>query len=212
MPQNKPRKRNYRKKRPTIKTLSQKVNKLIRAPELKNYDRSLTSYEIDQATIDFVCISNIDKGTANGQRVGDNINVKAINISIDDPTGMRYDATTRIRFWVIQDKQANGSTPTWDEVFSYNTIGSFVNRENIERFKILTSGEISSNDGDDFNDATHLHLYKKCNIKLQYNDGTAGTSADCNKNTLWLAFRPDVYNSEYEPTIDVLTRIIYTDQ
>lgn len=118
---------------------------------------------------------------------------------------------------VVLDRQANAQAATIQDIWNSSDPLSPRNISNKKRFKVLATSGLQSmsstilGDGSDSAWNTYT-IYKKVNIPVQYNDGTAGTVGDITSNAMYLFLRTDA------PVVALnglswrlATRIRYTD-
>jgi hypothetical protein len=91
------------------------------------------------------------------------------------------------RFILVFDRQSNGAAPAITDVLDSNSPFSLFNKDNAQRFRIVTDVvkvlNASAESG-----STHVTgiIRKRLNVAVMYNSGTAGTIADINTGGLFL--------------------------
>lgn len=127
-------------------------------------------------------------GASNSQRIGQKITVKSIlvDVGIQIPTaslatvGTYPDNSDGVKMVLVYDKQANGASCAWSDVFqssgSANAPYMSRNLGNMDRFDILAEFRTMLNSNE--KNADRFVRYIKCNLPVKYNGGNAGTVAD----------------------------------
>lgn len=156
-----------------------------------------------------ILLNALSQGTAYNQRTG--ISIKIASIEVEGFCTLNASATTDfIRVSLIQDKQPNGSSANYGNVYDLATAVaplSFRNQATVDRFVVLKNWKIDL-------DTNGRALVKfKCYLKLnehtKYNAGNAGTIADIATNAFYLTFAGNL--SANFSTINYNCRIRFID-
>jgi len=112
---------------------------------------------------------------------------------------------------VVLDKQANGAPPAVTDILLADAMQSPMNLSNSNRFKILAEGYFTeaSTNGDYTSEG--VEVYKKLNIPVQFNNGTAGTIADIATGSVYVLFAQNGTIGTAAPTVVWRSRIRYVD-
>lgn len=145
----------------------------------------------------------VASGSGESLRTGRKINLRSIALRFS----VSYDATQTlsgympqddiVRVLVIQDRQANGTTPNLSDILEYpggsNPVFAFNNLSNKNRFRILMDKTIELVYHNAFVDDPSFFgffgpqkaasWYKKCNIPIEYS-GATGTVGEIKSNNL----------------------------
>jgi len=113
-----------------------------------------------------------------------------------------------VRLLIVYDKQTNGATPATVDIESVDAIRSPMNLNNNERFIIVADETYEPVNG--ATTAIYGKGYRKLNLPVEFNAGSAGTVADITKGALFaLAWQN---GSMVTMTLNQLyTRVRYTD-
>lgn len=204
-------------------------------PELKFFDTSTAITTINATgETPIISINRVPVGTAENEMVGRQITIKRISgtLKIGRNGQITTDLTTAeqcdvLRVCLMLDRQCNGSSASWLDVFEKANISSFRNLENSHRFKILkewfctstanlaaiwnpTTGQAGFPNAQYFRSETFefIKFSIPVNIKIEYSPpNTARSISDIKTNNIFmLAISTD--GSSYLGT-DI--RIRYTD-
>lgn len=117
------------------------------------------------------------------------------------------------RYLVIYDRQANGAFPTGGvtDILLFDGMQSPMNLSNKDRFMIVAEGYFDrvSTQGDYV--TSGVEVYKKLNLPVQFNSGTAGTIADIATGSLFVMFAQNATIGTAAPSVVWTTRVRYTD-
>lgn len=187
----------------------------------------------------FLLVNGIIPGTGINNRIGRRIYMRSLYIrgttfAVNSVLTPSY----HIRMIALFDKQNNGasSAPDITEVLKeFNKSGSSatdystpINISNAARFSILLDKTFTCQNYSSENDTNlvrisngvkPIRVYKKMNLFTQYNEGTAGTSADITSGALWLLFMLDLDATRGDntiaegnkPKLDLTVRLRYSD-
>lgn len=167
--------------------------------ETKYVDRIAQS-PVTTRTGSFTLLNPLVRGTAQEERIGDQVRFKSIDIRAkisNAQTGERW-----LRMIVIKDNQPNGATPTMGNFFidTGNPIISFRNLDYGKRFKVYYDQTFAFQAHDPAaagyvaeptTEAIHIDLkacrqYGSTNNVTEYGLGNAGTVADIAKGAYYL--------------------------
>ncbi len=152
--------------------------------ELKFHDLDIDDAVIAVGgTIAIDSVNKIAQGLTEVTRIGRKLTVKSINwrFRICLPTATIGTATSdTVRVILYLDKQANRATAAVSNILETGDFQSFNNLANKNRFRTLmdrtyTLNADISGDGTTLDTAqveTHDAFYKKCNIGIEYDDGS----------------------------------------
>lgn len=205
-----------------------------RSIEMKWFDRqiqySADSYVYGNVVNTFVTVS---QGTGANEMLGNKIVIRKINVNMivtklqDSATlfnGLQN--TLPFRIVVILDKQCNGTTCNWTDVFQSSNVYSQIKMENSKRFIILKDWRFTLTN-EVFYDSTtlpygcgaktkYLNWTKKCFIPIEY-AAQVGTSRNINElrsNNILIMCNTTPFQATSETSmvkIDGFTRIRYLD-
>ncbi len=197
---------NRKKKNGTLKSLNTKVNKIIRSVEIKE-KYLLSALTLRAASALLFEFTGMARGTANGQRVGEKIKMKSIDLHVRlqindallDGTDTSVAWTlahsfTQTRILLFIDRQNNASTTqavnellidnaSFDEnitsVYNESFVGTFRNKG---RYKILYD-RVHYLSQRTIQDKV-IKINKSLGQIVRYNTGSAGIGADIIDNNL----------------------------
>lgn len=130
----------------------------------------------------------VAQGVQSNQRIGRRILIKSIQLKA--VINNQADATINdVRLVLVVDKQANGTSVSYTDVFTSQTVEALPRLDNARRFSILWDkvyclASNTSNPQAD-NVAKTIDFYKKVNIEQLYS-GTGFTDADIRTGNLYL--------------------------
>lgn len=156
-------------------------------------------------SVGMIPINAIPLGTGSSQRIGRNITITSIfyRMVISLETTNSGPVTQMTRTAIVQDKQANGSTPLYTDIYTTIFTGppaqiqpySPMNLENSARFKVLSdenrillsNGAIgTTTQASSLSNVCWIENYHRCNIRVTYNNNTNGDQRDIATNCLYL--------------------------
>lgn len=213
MPKKSYRRRRYRKKG----SLALKAYKMakyaqsrVNKAEVNKKDRNGTSaLTITHTTGIMYALNRVAHGDANGQRVGEEVQSKALHLKFRLTPGDQDHCTTIVIFKKLIHVN---TVPTMSGTTTTNLLEvahplSGVSLRNGDKYRILYRETFVSNaDGQEifFRD-----IYKKFNEKMKYMT-TAEEDAAQGENSLWLGCFTDRTDT-HEPSIEFYCRYKYTD-
>lgn len=159
-------------------------------------------------------LNGVVPGTGASQRIGRKIQMKSYELklyaNVDTATTI-----TSVRFMLVLDRQANAAAPVFADVYDQATTTTLRNISNKARFKVLYDSGLVSLTGNtaapnDNSLVTFTH-YRKCNIPVQYNAGTAGTIADIQTNSLYLMAIGSTVSGTADANLSGWIRVRYSD-
>lgn len=161
-------------------------------------------------------LNGVAQGTDMYTRIGRKITIKSIQIkgiaeslifagSAPDITVSQFQSSCIGRIVIFVDMQSNATAPGAFDVLQNSTVGgnSMMNLNNRDRFKILANYSfplgpifLQSNATNYIsqtvsNPSFVVDFYKKCNIEVIFNGGTAGTIGDITTGAIYLLAATD---------------------
>jgi len=163
------------------------------SPELK-YVNTTTSIQDMTTTPVITLLNGCAPGSDATNRIGRRVLVKSVQLS-----GYAAASTATViapcRWAIVIDRQPNGATFSFTDCWDTALADTLRNPNNLQRFQIIHDtgvvAVIGSTQPSPAIAATStsmvpFHLYKKLNVPVQYNSGTAGTIADIQTNAIFL--------------------------
>lgn len=144
-----------------------------------------------------ILLNGLVPGTGASQRVGREVHFYTILLRIDGGT------TSKCRYVLVVDHQANAATPAVTDVFQTDAYLSEPNYSYRDRFEIifdLVLPEISTN---------HHEACIEHSLLTFYNAGTAGTVADIASGALYLMMNESSTSASTAPSYNV--RLLYEE-
>lgn len=136
-------------------------------------------------------LNGMAQGTTASTRIGRRIQMKSIEMKlrvVADSTTL----FTSVRFALVLDKQANAAAPAFTDIYDTADPCSLRNISNKARFWVLWDsgvmpiiGNIATAGQQTDSSMKIIEAYKRINIPVQYNAGTAGTVGDIQTNALY---------------------------
>jgi len=151
----------------------------------------------------------VPDSTATG-RIGRRVIMKSLYIRVLATLATTSTQGAPIRMLVVYDKQSNGAAPAVTDVMTTNSFISVNNISNRDRFVTLCD-QVLPNIGTGGNFTENLVVYKKINLPVQYNAGTAGTIADITSGSIYITFAQGGTILTVGPSITYYARVRYTD-
>lgn len=202
--------------------------------ELKAIDRTVTGALPNQLNNG---LNGLVKGTDYSDRTGRRINIKSIQIraQIYPNTGTSSGTAigNTVRFFLVVDKQSNGTLPNLSDIFNTDSTAAFT-EPNIysqrilnyrERFEVLidelipfdgytvTAGVTTPLGG--WSGPRYYQKYLKCHIPVTFNDVNSGGYADIQTNAIFFAMiagkRAFHATNSSTPKFDFTTRFRFED-
>lgn len=151
----------------------------------------------------------VPNSTATG-RIGRRIMMKSIYIRLVWSLAATTTGGSPLRMIVVYDKQSNGAAPAVTDVLLTDSAISPNNISNRDRFVVLCDKLVDPVAvGSQFQVADVV--YKKLNLPVQYNAGTAGTIADITSGAVYIMFAQFGGAFTAAPVVSWTSRIRYND-
>lgn len=186
--------RKYNRKKYPRKKYGYKRKKFLRRramvskrPELKFWDTSITTTNIDYASPNMILINNLIQGTTDSDVIGRNYCMKVIYIKLAFYINVNTNMTM-CRFILFHDKECNGTAPTTGQLLTSGagllSVTSPINQLYVNRFRVLLDKTVSLSLGG--KDCALIKKYLKTYIKVNINGTNSGTISDIQHNSLYL--------------------------
>lgn len=168
----------YRKSKTNI---ARTVNKIINKDVEYHFKDVAPSVSLS-ATGTLTLLNGLTTGDTDQTRQGKKVTVKSIQLG---GTVSTTTEDTVVRAMLVYDKQANGDAPSILDILTAKEPGAFKNLDNRKRFIILMDRVIplSLNEGAS---VRKVEYYKRHNLPVIYNQGTAGTISDISTGSIYL--------------------------
>lgn len=193
--------------------------------ERKWIDINFNSYNISNAAALIVLLNGNIPGFTTVTHVGRKLVMKSIQLRGEVTMSAPQAGTTYGRVVLVYDKQADGAAPTWASVYSSTNAAGTVdssalamrNLDTRDRYVVISDRSFSLGPlvtGATLSYATSpqsfcVDIYKKINMDVIFNAGTAGTVADINTGSLHLMCFIDTAATQ---VIDFSSRIRFDDK
>jgi len=186
-----------------------------RGPELKFKDggttTNLTAGAVNWATMGATLLLNglVPDSTASG-RIGRKVTLKSVYIRCSPSMNTTSVGGSPFRILVVYDKQANAALPAVTDILLTDDHNSQNNLSNRDRF--ITVADVMSDTvsaGGDY--STTCVIYKKLNLDVAFNAGTAGTVGDITSGALYVLFSMNGNILTGNPYVKWVSRVRYTD-
>lgn len=219
------RKRVFKKKRPVKRTYRRRLNAVIkkvidsRVEDKWGHMQFTHGGGVGPSTIPvYNYLTPFIRGTERSMRIGNKIRLK--NIILRGYLKAHNGVAPVVRLLLIRVKGVNGVDPTLAQIFSNNTVGQhFFSDFNLnnrgELFTVVWDATFKLKFmGGANNIAPPVMFYKKFrmkNIMVDFNDGNAGTIADCVKNAYYLISMSDQGTAANTPEFSFQSTIVFED-
>lgn len=185
--------------------------------ELNFVDTTLSSSAI--STTPYLALLNgMAQGTTASTRIGRRIQMKSLEVK----GWIQADSTAtvnQVRWVVVLDKQANATAPAWLDVYDAAVPYSLRNISNKARFWVLHDSGLLTVTGNNTTAGQQtdcslvpIEFYKRINIPVQYNSGSAGTIGDIQTNSLYFMAIGLTASGTADCQLNGTFRIRYDDQ
>jgi len=184
--------------------------------ELNFVDTVLSSAAVSTTPV-ISLLNGMAQGTTASTRIGRRIAMKSIEFKFRVLSDTTTTATVT-RFAIVLDKQANAAAPAFTDIYDSADPGALRNISNKARFWVLWDSGLSPLIG---NTATAgqqtdsslkvFENYKRINIPVQYNAGTAGTVGDIQTNALYFVSIGSTVSGTSDAILSGNFRVRYDD-
>lgn len=147
------------------------------AVETKNQDTTVALVNVHTAApLVQDLLAAIAEGDGNGNRDGQRILVKSIDAIINfngkqGATAVTYPTPVFASWFIVLDKQTNGTAPAAADIFSTNASNlTYGYSPNLERFQVLRRGDISFDPASHHSEIVKFHV--PLSIQTRFADGT----------------------------------------
>lgn len=139
-------------------------------------------------TASLILLNGLAQGTTASTRIGRRVQMKSVEIKMAI-AALATATTQTVRFALVLDKQANAAAPAFTDIYDSADPRALRNISNKARFWVLYDSGLMPIVGSSAalldNSYRTLEFYKRINIPVQYNAGTAGTVGDIQTNALY---------------------------
>lgn len=194
-------------------TVAKQVKKILNDPKNKEYkyiDTAVGSCPVD-GTWAITLLNGCQQGDTATTREGQSTTIKSIQVygTIAD------DVALNARWMLVYDKQPNGEALTMAEVLTLNGINKLKNLANKHRFIILKdSRKMGTSEAFTSDPVQYIYnlvkYYKKHNLPVTYNTGTAGDITDINTGSLYFCISGKTANATTYVT-DINCRVRFVE-
>jgi len=178
--------------------------------ELKNKDSVLTFPAFATGTASITLLNGLQQGTTATTRLGRRIVMKSVYLFGQCQLAPTSTGSVTVRVVVVYDKQANATAPTAADLWGADGINNMNNLSNSRRF--VTIIEDIRNLGTAGPQATFYQKYKKLNLPVEFNAGSAGTIGDIQTGSLYAFVVTTNALGVASLTTAVQVRVRYSDQ
>lgn len=180
--------------------------------ELKNLDVSSTTLiTAAQTTGNLLLLNGVAQGTTAVTRLGRRITMKSIYIRINNALAATTAGASPLRYLVVYDKQANATAPGATDVVVADAIVNPNNLSNSRRFVTLMDWMPEQGLGTGGPVACSHVFYKKINLPVEFNAGSAGTVGDIQTGSVYVFVWQNGGLITAAPTQAFYSRIRYSD-
>lgn len=191
------------------RTLLQKENATAsNAPEKKAIDNSETETVTTANQVNL--LNGLAKGDDINNRQGRKVTMKSLKLRIMAFSVAATTAPGFIRWIVVYDKQANGTTVTGANVFTSDDALNMNNLNNRDRFVTIATDTFPLSIPSGGPASYVCDRYVKLDLPVIFNAGNAGTEADIATGSLWLLSAAFGFAGTL-PTLVYSTRVRFED-
>lgn len=157
-----------------------------------------------------VLINGLATGSSASQRIGRQVNLKALLMKGWVSLASTSVGGSPIRILAVYDKQANGVAPVITDILLADSFTSPNNLSNRDRFVTIFDNytEIIST-GNNFSAA--VNLFKQFDLEEMFNAGTAGDITDITSGSIYVFAAQNSNITTAAPTVSMRYRVRYTD-
>lgn len=179
--------------------------------EKKNIDVTTTSQVVAaQATAQVLLLNGCAQGTTALTRLGRRITMKSLYWMWDGSMAATSAGASPLRLLIVYDKQTNGAAPAATDILVADAIGYPNNLSNSRRFVTLFD-ELIECVGASGPSAWFRKGYKKLNLNVEFNTGSAGTVADITSGSVYALIYQNGNIITANPSGQFYTRVRFTD-
>lgn len=181
--------------------------------ELKDLTLSLNALIPDpgSTTSLLYLLNGCAQGTTASTRLGRRIIMKSLFMKYVATMAATSTLSTALRFLVVYDKQTNATAPTVTDILLSDLFSSPMNLSNSRRFKVLVD-KIVPCIGTAGPQSVAFNIYKKINLPVEFNTGSAGTVGDIQTGSVYILCQVSGVNiGVAEPLNNMYTRIRFSD-
>lgn len=174
---------------PLVKSLSEKVRKLISARELKWLD---TAQNGATAAGTVVPLNLIPQGDDSVSRDGRKVTLESLSVKYSEVNAAFGTAINR--FCIVWDVQPSGSLPSVTDIFTSSSTTAYPNLNNRDRFRVLYDSWLGNQTGcSPFNNNAGAAIwadakYIKLDCETIYNDTTTAVIGAINSGALYCVY------------------------
>nr|UOF79570.1 capsid protein [Cressdnaviricota sp.] len=175
----------------------------------------VTSVADITATPTVLVLNGTSRGTNVNERIGYRILVKSIQLKA---TMVRENAATttlqQVHLTIVYDRQTNGAAPAYADVWGGNTFPGTDLRNNVNMgrfFVIWDHVENIEGVNQGGSSSKFVEFFRKVNLPVYYNAGTAGDVTDIATGGLFLLIKGSTAAGADDVDTTISTRIRFTD-
>jgi len=151
----------------------------------------------------------VPDSTATG-RIGRRVSIKSLYVRLAWAAGAASTGSAPLRVLIVYDKQANAAAPAVTDVVTTDAFTSMNNISNRDRFVTLCD-KLVEPCGVGVSLSVADMFYKKLNLPVQFNAGTAGTIGDITSGSIYIMFSQTGNLATSAGAVTWYSRIRYTD-
>lgn len=152
----------------------------------------------------------VPDSTATG-RIGRKVVMKSLYLRMFSNFAATTTGFGYIRYLVVYDRQSNAQAPAVTDILLSDDVLSQMNISNKDRFVILASGSMDPISAQANGISSEVEIYKKLNLPVQFNAGTAGTIGDIQTGAVYILFAQTGGLATTAPQFSFRSRIRYSD-
>jgi len=179
--------------------------------ELKNVDVSSSALIVAaQTTATALLLNGLAQGTTATTRIGRRVTLKSLYFRFQASMAATSAGASPIRLLVVYDKQTNATPTTAGLVLASDALNSLNLLDNARRFVTLCDVMLPCLGTGGPQAVAHV-FYKKINLPMEFNTGSAGTVGDIQTGSIYMLAFQNGGIITANPTQAFNCRIRYTD-
>lgn len=181
--------------------------------ELKNIDDTTASLIVAGQTtaMQSGCLNSLAQGVTAVTRLGRRITMKSLYWLFEGSLAATSAGASPVRLLIVYDKQTNGAAMATTDVMNTDAINEAHNLGNSRRFVTLVDEFIECM-GTGGPQAFFRTGYKKMNLQVEFNNGSAGTVADIQTGSVYAFVWQNGNIITANPLTSLKTRFRFSDQ
>lgn len=222
------RKRSFKRRRTGTK-LASTIRRTVNRMEETKWVAGTAAVFASNAAMGLLLYNAPVRGLTRDLRVGCQISLRSVQYGIEVGANPTAVVATHVRLILLVDREPNGVAPLFTDIFAdpaignaylsmfnYNTVGKG-KRIRIVKDMMFNLNLVAPNQAaagapnvSNLSRTVYKKLYKRLPMRIQFNDGNAGTIADISRNAVYLAFVSNQPGA-VQPFLNIEHRVMFND-